>query len=88
MIRKISQEKRSEAASLMVERILLLIRNVLHAPSKGNCGDDEASVHDQVLWCFHHSGMEEILLYLAQEELDLCMHTVEIIALLLKEQVG
>ncbi|CAG0888758.1 unnamed protein product, partial [Cyprideis torosa] len=44
-------ESRSEAASLTVERILILVRNVLHVPAdpkEEGRADDDASIHDQL----------------------------------------
>ena len=42
--------ERSEDQQLVVERILILLRNVLHIPSDPSeeRTDDDASVHDQV----------------------------------------
>ena len=46
-------EERREDDRLLVERILILLRNILHvAPNaaKEQRTDDDASIHDQVLW--------------------------------------
>lgn len=44
--------ERDEETGLIIERILILIRNVLHVPAdldKERRPDNDASVHDQVL---------------------------------------
>ena len=46
-------EHRHEDDRLLIERILVLVRNVLHIPPNPAAEqrtDDDASVHDQVLW--------------------------------------
>ncbi|KAK3876876.1 hypothetical protein Pcinc_018372 [Petrolisthes cinctipes] len=84
-------EHRQEEDRLLVERILILIRNVLSVPASPEDEkrtDDDSSVHDQVLWALHLAGLEDLLLYVAssQSEQDLCMHVLEIISLMLREQ--
>ncbi len=51
--------------------------------------DNDVNVHDQVLWMLHKSGMEDLLLYVASTEAEgqFCLHVLEIISLMLKEQV-
>lgn len=50
--------------------------------------DDDATVHDQVLWAMHCSGMEDLLQYIsnAKSESQFCMHILEIISLMFREQ--
>ncbi|KAG1647987.1 Protein timeless [Nymphon striatum] len=50
--------------------------------------DDDATIHDQVLWALHLSGMEDLLLYIcnSESEKQFCMHTLEIISLIFREQ--
>lgn len=84
-------EHRQEEDKLLIERILILIRNILSVPANPEDEkrtDDDASVHDQVLWALHLAGFEDLLLYIAssENEQDLCMHVVEIISLMLREQ--
>ncbi|XP_076063170.1 protein timeless homolog isoform X1 [Oratosquilla oratoria] len=84
-------ENRLEDDKLVVERILILIRNVLTVPANPETEkrtDDDASIHDQILWALHLAGFEDILLYIcsSENEQDLCMHALEIISLMLKEQ--
>ncbi|XP_045618399.2 protein timeless homolog [Procambarus clarkii] len=82
---------RQEDDKLLIERILILVRNVLSVPAspeEEKRTDDDASVHDQVLWALHLAGFEDLLLYIAssENEQDLCMHVLEIISLMLREQ--
>ena len=46
-------EHRREDDRLLIERILILVRNVLHIQTERESEqrtDDDASIHDQVLW--------------------------------------
>ncbi|ROT65639.1 Timeless-like protein [Penaeus vannamei] len=84
-------ENRQEDDKLIIERILILVRNILSVPASPEDEkrtDDDASVHDQVLWALHLAGFEDLLLYIAssENEQDLCMHALEIISLMLREQ--
>ncbi|ESP02893.1 hypothetical protein LOTGIDRAFT_230391 [Lottia gigantea] len=90
-ILKLDWEHRQEEDKLTLERMLILLRNVLHIapdPSMEKRTDDDASLHDQVIWVFHVSGMEDMLLYIASadDERQLCMHILEIISLMFREQ--
>lgn len=51
--------------------------------------DDDASVHDKLLWAIHMSGMDDLLKFLAsaQSEQQWCMHVLEIISLMFRDQV-
>ncbi|XP_023244200.1 protein timeless homolog isoform X1 [Centruroides sculpturatus] len=76
---------------IMIERILILIRNILHIPSDSvseKRTDDDVSIHDQIVWSFHISGMDDLIIYLAvtDEHKQFCFHVLEIISLLLREQ--
>ncbi|VDP85978.1 unnamed protein product [Echinostoma caproni] len=87
----ITWEERSEEDRLFIERILILVRNVLHiAPevSEETNTDGNVSVHDQLLWAMHLSGWDELLLFLgnAEDEHMFAFHTLEIISLMLREQ--
>ncbi|XP_067832538.1 protein timeless homolog [Heptranchias perlo] len=85
-------EQRQEEDNLLIERILLLVRNVLHVPpdseEEEKNVDDDASVHDKVLWAMHMSGMDDLIKFLAtsQEEQQWAMHILEIISLLFRNQ--
>ncbi|XP_072927403.1 protein timeless homolog [Hemitrygon akajei] len=84
-------EQRQEEDNLLIERILLLVRNVLHVPpepEEEKNVDDDASVHDKVLWAIHMSGMDDLIKFLAasQDEQQWAMHILEIISLMFRNQ--
>lgn len=84
-------EQREEEHNLLIERILLLVRNILHVPSdpdeeKGV--DDDASIHDRVLWAIHMSGMDDLVKFLASSETEQqwSMHVLETVSLMFRDQ--
>ncbi|KAK5650484.1 hypothetical protein RI129_001513 [Pyrocoelia pectoralis] len=82
---------RGEENNLIIERILILIRNILYTPAnpeEERRPDNDASVHDQVLWSLHQSGMLDIILFIASStsEQAYYMHIVEILSFMLREQ--
>ncbi|NXL68467.1 TIM protein, partial [Chordeiles acutipennis] len=84
-------EQRQEEDTLLIERILLLVRNVLHVPpdpTEEQGVDGDASVHDRVLWALHISGMDDLLKFLAsaQAEQQWALHVLEIISLMFRDQ--
>ncbi|KAM4588760.1 protein timeless homolog isoform 1-T2 [Odontesthes bonariensis] len=84
-------EQREEEDNLLIERILLLVRNVLHVPAdpcEEKKVDDDASVHDRVLWAIHMSGFDDLVKFLAsaQSEQQWSMHVLEIISLMFRDQ--
>lgn len=84
-------EQRQEEDNLLIERILLLIRNILHVPAdpyEEKNVDDDASVHDKLLWAIHMSGMDDLLKFLAsaQSEQQWSMHVLEVISLMFRDQ--
>uniref|UniRef100_A0A6I8NIU0 Timeless circadian regulator n=1 Tax=Ornithorhynchus anatinus TaxID=9258 RepID=A0A6I8NIU0_ORNAN len=84
-------EERQEEDNLLIERILLLVRNLLHIPADPDHEkpiDDAASTHDRLLWSLHLSGLDDLLLFLAssQAEQQWSLHVLEIIALLFRDQ--
>ncbi|KAI5614487.1 protein timeless-like isoform X1 [Silurus asotus] len=84
-------EQRQEEDNLLIERILLLVRNVLHVPADPNEEknvDDDASLHDKLLWAIHMSGMDDLLKFLAsaQSEQQWSLHVLEIISLMFRDQ--
>ncbi|GFN94793.1 protein timeless homolog [Plakobranchus ocellatus] len=91
-ILKMEWEERREEDRLLLERLFVLVRNVLLVPAdpdREQRTEDDASTHDQVLWSMHTSGLEDLILYVAssdRERSHLCMHIMEIIALIFKEQ--
>ncbi|XP_012696574.1 protein timeless homolog [Clupea harengus] len=84
-------EQRQEEDNLLVERIILLVRNVLHIPTdpyEEKNVDDDASVHDKLLWAIHLSGFDDLLKFLAsaQSEQQWSMHVLEVISLMFRDQ--
>lgn len=74
-----------------MERILVLIRNILHVPADPageKRTDDDVSVHDAVLWGMNTSGLDKLILYIASSEGEQhwCIHAAEIISRMLREQ--
>uniref|UniRef100_A0A8C7YU96 Timeless circadian clock n=1 Tax=Oryzias sinensis TaxID=183150 RepID=A0A8C7YU96_9TELE len=85
-------EQRQEEDNLLIERILLLVRNILHVPAdpcEEKKVDDDASIHDKVLWAIHMSGFDDLVKFLAsaQSEQQWSMHVLEIISLMFRDQV-
>lgn len=90
-ILKIDADERSEDKAMVLERILVLIRNVLQVPADPDAErrpDNDASVHDQVLWALHLSGLVDLILYMSstQNEQAYFMHNLEIVSLMLRDQ--
>nr|XP_020448590.1 protein timeless homolog isoform X2 [Monopterus albus] len=84
-------DQRQEEDNLLIERILLLARNVLHVPAdpcEEKKVDDDASVHDRLLWAIHMSGFDDLVKFLAtaQSEQQWSMHVLEIISLMFRDQ--
>ncbi|XP_069347930.1 protein timeless homolog isoform X2 [Eulemur rufifrons] len=83
-------EERQEEDNLLIERILLLVRNILHVPADLDQEkiDDDASVHDQLLWAIHLSGLDDLLLFLASSpaEQQWSLHVLEIVSLMFRDQ--
>ncbi|NWY08389.1 TIM protein, partial [Nothoprocta ornata] len=84
-------EQRQEEDALLAERILLLVRNVLHVPAdpaEEQGVDGDASTHDRLLWALHLSGMDDLLKFLASApaEQQWALHVLEIVALMLRDQ--
>ncbi|KAM6215560.1 protein timeless homolog [Rhynchocyon petersi] len=84
-------EERQEEDNLLIERILLLVRNILHVPADPNQEksiDDDASVHDQLLWAIHLSGLDDLVLFLASSpsEQQWSLHVLEIVSLMFRDQ--
>ncbi|XP_061689494.1 protein timeless homolog isoform X2 [Syngnathoides biaculeatus] len=84
-------EQRQEEDNLLIERILMLVRNVLHVPAdplEEKKVDDDASVHDRLLWAIHMSGFDDLVKFLAsaQSEQQWSMHVLEIISLMFRDQ--
>lgn len=73
--------------------MLILIRNILHVPSNPETerrADNDASLHDQVLWALQQSGILDLVLYIVGSEFETQyhLHAIEIICLMYREQVS
>ncbi|XP_029338684.1 protein timeless homolog isoform X3 [Mus caroli] len=84
-------EDRQEEDNLLIERILLLVRNILHVPAnleQEKRIDDDASIHDRLLWAIHLSGLDDLLLFLSSSsaEQQWSLHVLEIISLMFRDQ--
>ncbi|KAG8452506.1 hypothetical protein GDO86_004335 [Hymenochirus boettgeri] len=84
-------EQRGEEHNLLIERILLLVRNILHVPpdpEEEKSVDDDASIHDRVLWAIHMSGMDDLIKFLASSESEQqwSMHVLETVSLMFRDQ--
>ncbi|KAM8977533.1 protein timeless homolog [Pelodytes ibericus] len=84
-------EQRGEEHNLLIERILLLVRNILHVPAdpeEEKHVDDDASTHDRVLWALHMSGMDDLVKFLASAETEQqwSMHVLETVSLMFRDQ--
>ncbi|KAF7990289.1 hypothetical protein HCN44_000094 [Aphidius gifuensis] len=82
--------ERGEENSLIIERILTLIRNILQVPPDDNekRANTEATVHDEVLFALHTSRIVDLLLFISSNssEQQYHMQILEIIALMLRQQ--
>ncbi|KAJ9574819.1 hypothetical protein L9F63_008018, partial [Diploptera punctata] len=79
---QIDSLEREEEKGLIIERILILARNVLQVPADPAVekrADNDASIHDQLLWALHQSGMVDLFLYIAssENEQQYYMHILE-----------
>lgn len=85
--------QRSEEKGVLVERVLVLMRNILHIPSNSETekrADNDASLHDQILWALQQSGILDLVLYIigSEYEVQYHLHAIEIICLMYREQVS
>ncbi|XP_055604879.1 protein timeless homolog [Uranotaenia lowii] len=90
-ILQIDWSERVEDQELIIERILTLIRNVLQVPSSMESEkrfDNDASLHDQVLWALHQTGVLDLILYIlgSEHEHQYHLHALEITCLVYREQ--
>eukprot|EP00731_Ephydatia_muelleri_P013281 Em0007g591a len=84
-------QSREDDDVVLVERILVLVRNILHVPpdpQEEKRTDDDVSIHDQIIWNLHSNGIDDLLLFLGSnpDEKQWCMHVLEILFLILREQ--
>ncbi|GLH06684.1 Protein timeless [Gryllus bimaculatus] len=87
----IEWQDRSEDEGKVIERILTLVRNVLQVPADREAEkrpDNDATIHDQVLWALYQSGMVGLLHYVisSKHEDRFHMHVLEIISQMLRDQ--
>ncbi|RDD45345.1 Protein timeless-like protein [Trichoplax sp. H2] len=90
---QIPVDDRDDDDLLFMERLLLLIRNLLHVPqddNQENATNSDASLHDQLLWQMHSSGMNDLLIYIASSphETMWTLHVLEMISLMLRDKSG
>ncbi|CAG9838377.1 unnamed protein product [Diabrotica balteata] len=81
---------RGDENGVKIERVLVLIRNIMFVPADmmEKRPDNDASIHDQVLWALHHSGLLDIILYITTNpaEQGYYMYILEIMFFMLKGQ--
>lgn len=70
----------------------MLVRNVLQVPANPELecrADNDASLHDQVIWALQQSGMLDLVLYIlsSADENQYHLHALEIVCLMFREQV-
>ncbi len=70
----------------------MLVRNVLQVPANPDTerrADNDASIHDQVLWALQQAGVLDLVLYIMGSEYEnqYHLHALEIICLMYREQV-
>lgn len=83
--------ERTEEQDLIIQRLLTLTRNVLHVPANIDLEkrfDNDASLHDQVLWALHQAGLLDLILYIvgSSSEHQYHRHAIEILYLIYREQ--
>lgn len=90
---QIECNERMDEHSLLIERVLVLIRNVLQVPADPDAerrSDNDASIHDQVLWSLQKSGILDLVLYIlsSEGESQFQLHALEILYLMFREQTA
>lgn len=75
----------------MIERSLVLVRNILQVPTNPDSErrtDNDANVHDQLIWALHQSGLLDLVLFVlsSESEQQYHLHALEIIYLVYREQ--
>lgn len=83
---------RTEDQGILIERVLVLVRNVLQVPASLDneaCIDGEANLHDQLIWVLHHSSILDLILFIisSKSEKQYHLHCLEIIYQIFREQV-
>ena len=89
-ILQIEQDKREEDDKIILERMLILIRNILNitAPDEEDCIAGEDNTHDKLLISMKKACIYDILIYICQtvNEHELAFHVLEIFQLMFREQ--
>jgi len=90
-ILQVNWEDRKPEDSLLVERCLVLLRNILHTPATSEDfrkTNQEMSSQDSLIWKIHSSDLDDLILYMvgSNDEQQWMLHLIEIICLILKEQ--
>ncbi|XP_019855550.1 PREDICTED: protein timeless homolog [Amphimedon queenslandica] len=85
------REDHDDDDDIIIDRILLLFRNILHIPSdpaEEKRTDDDVDAHGQIIWNLHINGIFELLLFVGSNpnKTQWCIHVLEIVFLLLREQ--
>uniref|UniRef100_A0A2S2NUZ1 Protein timeless n=1 Tax=Schizaphis graminum TaxID=13262 RepID=A0A2S2NUZ1_SCHGA len=83
--------EKGEEKVLSTVRLLILVRNILHVPADNDAEcrpDNDANLHDQVLWAMHQSQLIDIIMYItcSVNEERYYLHALEIISLMLRDQ--
>ncbi|XP_043579591.1 protein timeless homolog [Bombus pyrosoma] len=89
-ILKLDNVERGEENEMIIERILIFIRNVLQILPDENEKrvDNDATVHDEVLYALNTSGIVDLLVFIASNRSEQQYHlqVLEIISLMLRDQ--
>ncbi|XP_048261586.1 protein timeless homolog isoform X2 [Bombus terrestris] len=89
-ILKLDNVERGEENEMVIERILIFIRNVLQILPDENEKrvDNDATVHDEVLYALNTSGIVDLLVFIASNRSEQQYHlqVLEIISLMLRDQ--
>ena len=91
-ILELDEDNRQIEDTLMFERILILIRNVLHIPIDTHLAkaeaDNDTNSQDRLLEVLHSSGINDLILFLSSDDShqQFCFHLIEIISLIFREQ--
>ncbi|XP_073408343.1 protein timeless homolog isoform X2 [Dendrobates tinctorius] len=69
------------------ERLFVVLSEKLYDLLQMNV-DDDASIHDKVLWAIHMSGMDDLVKFLASSETEQqwSMHVLETVSLMFRDQ--
>lgn len=84
-------DSRSHEDSLLFERILILIRNLLHVPIdsyQDHSISEDMNPQDRIIVMMRESGMSDMIMLLAssEDETQFCFHVLEIVSLMMREQ--